>query len=302
MRKSHLIVLVYALLVSFVPVKGTDKDTKIAEKTFKNSKKFLVHIGFPDGLPKNGIMHSSKYDPALYFSINGPFPSTKLMSRLDVCPYVFVLPLAKVKDHLLSLHPTETLLAGTLDMCSKDYYIIAPKDAKLPEKYSTHPNVTRYAGKTVKARNACALQLIKKLGGYGTSIQLDEQESWDNKTKVTTQINGVELNVNNKDFYPILQKNTNVPYTCPASSQKYDVDKKEWHHESIGLLSELKSQLYSSQPGNVQQTQTNLEAWLDTLKHLDENTTTAFKNDIQNMINRQNSSGSLSRAGCCNLW
>ena len=121
------------------------------------------------------------------------------------------------------------------------------------------------------------------LGAYIAEITLDDEESWNNKSKIVADIDGEYLDINDKMLYN-RKIPEGVPYSCPAGSYVYNF---EWELSGIGLLSELKCLI--SKPGEEQKVieiRNKLIEWMETLKHVD---------DVakENFIKRVNSLGRI---------
>src|SRR5690606_31380856 len=116
--KAFLSLLIPAcLLVSAFSMEEAETPLSL----FQNSPKYLVHIGFPDGLPGDGIMRPGPCHAANYFSLNGTLPSNDHMPRLDIMPYVVILKLtASIMKRVVGFHVTEVLLSGEIDLKAEE--------------------------------------------------------------------------------------------------------------------------------------------------------------------------------------
>jgi hypothetical protein len=250
------------------------------DEDFKHSPKFLVHIGFQDGLPKDGIMKASEYDPCLYFSLNGPFPNTKLMAKLEYCPNIIILPLTeKLLKRCVSFHPTEILLIGELDLISYNATVVCHERSHIPSIFQ-NANIQSY--KEHSQRDSTTRDFIAKHKGSPSNIHL-ENDSWNNSTKVTIKTKDGVLDINKESLYPnILSRK--IPYTTPAGSQKL-VDGK-WTLTEIGILSAIKGLLYEEEKDTVaiEQKARTLKKWVSGLDHLEDGLKNQFCGQIDQMI------------------
>lgn len=252
------------------------------EEEFKNSPKFLVHIGFEDGLPSDGIMKPSSWDPCLYFSLNSPFPSTKLMPKLDKSSFVIVLPLTEdLLKKTVSFHPIEVLLVGSIDLIKHKATIVCPHKSKIPAIFNK--NTIKFYDKKelIKNRTLEVLEYIRSEKGFPSEIILDQYESWNDNSEVYIHHKeNNQLNINKKDLYPDVY--SGIHYGVPASCQIYNT---EWEFHKIGFLSEIKSlKLGKNNQEIISKKAIEFRNWVNELKHIQKEEKEAFFKDLEIMI------------------
>jgi hypothetical protein len=259
---------------------------KSALSQYKKAPKYLVHIGFNNGLPKNGMMEPG-WDPSIYFSLNFPFPRTKLMSKLDHAPYIVIVPYtAEMASRTLSFHPTEVLIAEPFAI-GKDAYVVAPRKARIPSYYS-NTNIEYYEGSDIQARNAKAYEVLRKLKVPHTELILDRNESWNNNSQALATVEGIQVNVNEESLYEDISP-LRAAYSCPACCFN-----EAGKLQGIGLVSELKGVFFTKDSYNEKMNKalfirSELERWVQTLTHLDENVRVNFMGRVDKMIKSQQS-------------
>lgn len=284
----------YFIFIIFGTTSGFSSiNEDFAEACFKKAPLYLVHLGFNHGLPEDGQIKPSSYDPALYFSLNTPFPKTRLMAKLDNAPYAVLMPFNNtMQTKTLSFHPTEVLIGDAL-IIGQNAYVIAPADRKIPQYYSDRTNLIRYHGKGIAARNEKTVEVLKQLGAFPFTITLDENQSWDNFSTVQTLIEGLPFNVNRIALYAGMLPQ-GIPYSCPAGS--YDFLDDKWQPVAIGFLSHLKGLLSHEKKNDLYRTEIltikgNLLNWVRQLEHLDQLVKENFSQRVEKMVDLKLNSG-----------
>lgn len=249
-------------------IKDTNQteDIKSSVTLFQESPKYLLHIGFLDGLPENAIMQPGRYDAVNYFSLNGTLPSNDHMPHLDQAPYVLILKLTNtILNRIVGFHVTEVLVAGKINLKNEECTIIAPQGARVPQ--TLIGKIVFYGGTGLVNRNQKATEYLKQeLSAY--PIHLEEKKdyfgkrTWDNETIANATINGEIINVNQEGkslyFSNILYSIPKIPYTCPAYATS-----------GIVYLSNLKGAINTKDKNSICIFQSNLIDWVNTLTHLE---------------------------------
>jgi hypothetical protein len=261
---------------------------------FHESSKYLVHIGFPDGLPEDAIMRPGRYDAANYFSLNGTLPSNDHMPRLDTTPYVVILKLTDVMmKRIVGFHVTEVLLAGEIDLKKEECWIIASQGSKIPE--ALRDKIVYYEGEGLVNRNQKTREYLESLGAYPICMEekvIYGQRTWDNSTIANTTINGENINVNlngSSDYFNnILQHLPNISYTCPGNDRDYADTPSRWTASGIGHLGILKGEITQNNQKGIAYHQTELINWVGTLRYLEGVAKSDFISRIQKLPESSN--------------
>lgn len=234
---------------------------------FQESPKYLVHIGFPNGLPENGIMRPGKCDAANYFSLNGPLPSNDYMPHLDQAPFTVILELTEtIMKRIVGFHVTEVLLAGKIDLTREACTIVAPQGAHIPQ--SLKGRIVFYEGKGLENRTKKTMEKLGTLGAYPVYLAQERDDSgklsWSNRTIANATVNETSVNVNLDGapdyFNNILKSLNNVSYTCPGNAGA----------SGIGHLSMLKGAIHNGDQAGVVSHQAQLIGWVGSLAHLED--------------------------------